>query len=424
MPTIRQNGDEWCLEGYGDADKCYDSEEAAQAAAEKLNADKALDDVPRWKGMDGAGIRPGYVSHAKADEEAIVEEEAPPAEPEAEAAEATVDVPSGIRRLVLNIGTVVEKALGRKASDEATGFKVAGNHWLAVYSNNFKDRDGELFPVMAIDAYVQRVDIGMVPPPELWVWHAGKNVAIGAADWVARHGHFTLAAGQFYGGEAARTAKAYYARHAKDTGISHGFTFPETDFDGKSYNSFNTFEVSLLPRGAEANWFTSLEGIKAMALDDKKLQYLKEVFGEEHAARILSDWDKRGKALEDLNVEFKDFAGTPDREEGSAVKAAADAAQKSFGDLLGEVLATSSEPVTAALEAVKAAKAVQADNAVMRAEIDALRTEMELRPRIASRDDAMALDTTQGKGKELLDTVHQQMVERDPFWGTEGIKAP
>lgn len=318
----------------------------------------------------------------------------------------------------------IRARLGVKDSDEQTAFKVQGNHFFTVLSNNFKDRDGEMFPESAIDAYVARVDMGVTPLPELQVWHAGKSTAIGAADWVARHGHFVMAGGQFYGGDAAQAAKAYYTRNAKNTGISHGFTYPAAQFDGKVYKAFNTFEISLLPRGTEANWYTSLEGVKAMALDDKKVKYLKDVFGEEHATRILADWDARGKALEDLNVEFKDFV-QPDAEP-AADKQADSEGSKATAQILSDLMENSSVPVTAALEAVKAVKAQDAKLAGMQQRLDQLeqriKSSLDNPPR-ASQSAETVVETSH-LSPELQKSIQDQNTVRDGFWGTNVVKTP
>lgn len=420
MPwKIEEQDGKFCVvkEADGSTEKCYDDKGEAEDYLKALYAseDKAVDDENR--------------EPQQSDEEVAD----PEAEGETPATEATVNVPTTIRKLTLNIGEApaekalferiwegVKERLGWKEEDLATGFKVAGNHWLAVYSNNFQDRDKELFTEAAIDRYIERVDAKTVPLPELWVWHAGKNTAIGSADWIGRHGHFTMAAGQFYGGEAAKAAKSYYARHAKDTGISHGFTFPASQFDGKHFHEFNTFEISLLPRGAEANWYTSLEGVKEMALNDEKQKYMEEVFGKEHAARILADWDKRGKTLEENGVDYK--AAEPPQPEAAA-KEATEAAQKEFGVLLEEVIGTNTAIINAAFEAVKQAKASEARSTEAMQQVDLLRKESDLRPRIASQDADTAIDTAQGKGKELLETIQKQMVETDKFWGTTVVKS-
>jgi hypothetical protein len=353
MPEIKQNGEQWCLDGYGDADACYDSEDEAQAAVAALDADKAEDYPP----LDDA--------------------ETPDPEADEDTAEvATVNVPSGVRRLMVNIGAAVEKALGRKSSDDFTGFKVQGNHFLCVWSNNFKDRDGELFTAKAIDDYVSRADMGVVPLPELWVWHIGKSVRIGEADWVGRQGHFLFAAGTFDADDKAQAAKAYYAKHAAKTTISHGFTFPPEQFDGKQYHQFNTFEISLLPTGVEANLYTSLAGVKAMELSDTKKQYMAEVFGKERAEQILADWEKRGKALEELGVAFKDFVGTDENADAltAARKDAQGKAEKAFAELLSDALEGGAEAIVAATEAVKSAKTTGEKVATLEAEVTALKT--------------------------------------------------
>jgi hypothetical protein len=239
-----------------------------------------------------------------------------------------------------------------------------------------------------------------------------------------------MAAGQFYAGEAAQTAKAYYTKHAKDTGISHGFTYPADQFDGKHYHQFNTFEVSLLPRGTEANWYTSLERVKEMALDEKKVSYLKDVFGEEHATRILADWDKRGKALEELNAEYKDFV-QPEGGEVSADKQAVERAEKAFGELMGELLETSAEPVTAALEAVKAAKAADAKVVILEGQVKAQNVEIAALkqavdairdgvPRASARKETEV--STSHLSAELQKNLREQNTVRDNFWGTEVVK--
>lgn len=334
------------------------------------------------------------------------------------------------KALLERVWSRIKERIGLEDDTETVGFKVVGNHFLAVYSNNFKDRDGEFFPEHEIDAYVSRVDMGVVPKPELWVWHGGAKSAIGSADQVWRHGHFTFAAGQFYGSAPAQSAKAYYTKHSKETGLSHGFKFPPDKFSSKSYRGFNTFEITLLPRGVEANWYTSLEGVKAMAMDEKKKAYFEEVFGKEHAARILEDWDKRGKALEELDVAYKDFVGTGDTLSASANKQAVDLANKSFAEIVPDLMEGSAESVLAATEALKGVAAEKAARitqdgviADLQKQLKEVRAKLDLAPRSAASDPATALDTTTPAGKALLEKVTQQLVEVDPFTGLQVIKS-
>lgn len=415
MPwKIVKDGEEYCLEKEDTGERvdgsCHKDRaeteammQAMYASENKAAADAQVDD--------------------KTPPDAAAEDSPDPVEQQPPASDTgTVNVPAGIRKLVLNIGQAAEAAAEQVAkalrgtSDDVTGFKVAGNHWLAVWSNNFMDRDGEIFTQKAIDDYIARVDMGVVKPPELWVWHI-PGTRIGQAEKVARHGHFVLSWGSFDDTDYGRAARNYYARHAHEKGISHGYHFVPDYFDGKHYHEFNSFENSPLPLGSEANLYTSLEGVKAAKMDERKVRELEAIFGKEKTELILANLDKRGKALEDLGVEFKDFTTpSPETPDAAANKEAVERADKAFGELVGELLDTSAEPVTAALEAVKAVKAARADIETLRGEIDALRTEMQLRPRVASQD-----KQTEVKESDLPDAMQKAIDEQkkivDPFWG-------
>lgn len=221
-----------------------------------------------------------------------------------------------------------------------TNFKVAGDHWFITWSNNFEDREGEIFTQKAIDAYVRRVDMGIVPLPELWIWHAGKDYRIGEAELVGRHGHFVIAVGTFDKTTQGERAKAYYGKHQTDTGVSHGFTYPEKAFDGRHYHVFNTFEISLLPRSAAANPYTSLDRIREdmKMLSEQKKAYIQQVFGAEDAERTLKALDSLGTEREALGEAFKDFTATDEpgmtqAVSGEAVKAVETSLKELVADL-------------------------------------------------------------------------------------------
>lgn len=306
----------------------------------------------------------------------------------------------------------------------SSGLKVAGNTWLAVWSNNFEDRDGEWFSAKALDDYVYRVDHGLTPPPELWVWHIPET-KIGQAKWVARHGHFMLASGTFDDAPHAQQAKAYYAQNPEKTSLSHGFTFDPDQFKDGVYNQFNTFEITLLPRGAEANRFTSLEGVKQMALSEEKRRDLERVFGGKEAVdELLADYDKAGKALEELGAAYKEFTSDP-RESGSeteAVKTATDNADATFTalfkDMMGDHAEVLEQTATMAKEVNAVRKTVSEKLDKMAGEIDALRDEMQLRPRSASKSDETLLDEDSDRAKDIKEDVKRQTTKVDPYWGT------
>jgi hypothetical protein len=445
MPyKVEKHGDEWCVikEADGHSMGCHGSEDAAQEQVRALYANEkksvvrpTLDEVGykdvsdgdnrcetcRWFNKDL-----GNYCHITTGDKDIAPEgvcnrwespEAVKAQPEVVAPEfvedeppsvGTVDVPAGIRSLLIRFEKAVKDTLQRDTSPVA--FKAAGNHWFTVWSNNFEDREGEIFTAKAIDRYIARVDMGVVPTPELWVWHAGKSTRIGQAEWVARHGHFVVAAGQFDDTPRAQKAKAYYLKHAKKTAISHGFTYPKTAFDGKHYHDFNTFEITLLPRGAEANSYTALEKVKEMALTADKQKYLADVFGEEEAKTILSAWDERGKMLEELDVQFKDFVATD--EPATASKEAVESVEKDLLDLFKDLMGDNAEAVKFLHAQGKAFKALEDKLTARIAEQDttiaALKEQLDARPRIASQDKANTLDEQNAKEKALLDMVSAQ----------------
>mgnify|MGYP000899159914 CR=1 FL=1 len=308
--------------------------------------------------------------------------------------------------------------LPKPKQKDAVGLKVIGNHWLITWSNNFEDRDGEIFTQKSIDQYVARVDRGVVPPPELWVWHT-PGTRIGQASWVGRHDHFVLAAGEFDETPQAQAAKAYYQRHAHKTGVSHGFTFPATTFDGKHYHSFNTFEITLLPRDAEANRFTSLEGVKSMPLDEKKRANLEAVFGKEQAEKILNDLEARGKALEETGVAFKDYIDATGDEPANPAAAAVEQVEADLKGLIGDLIGDSTNDAQLRAASAKAFTALTEEVKELRAEVAALKEIVDLKPRSASAD-----KDTQITSETLVADVQAQFAKTDAFWGTEVNTAP
>lgn len=325
MPyKIEKQGDQWCVvDTDGKAHGCSDTEDLAKShmAAMYANEDGAKTADPS--------------SEAEAHETALLE----------------------------RLWEGIKGRLGMSYSpSDDTAFKVVTDangiaHWFATWTNAYQDRDRQFFPESEIKAYIQRVDTGIVPLPELWVWHGGKQVRIGVAQQVDGHGRFGLAAGVFDDTPQGHKAREYYAnpRHAKQTRLSHGFTYPTKNFDGTVFRQFNTFEISLLPKGVEANLYTSLEGVKAMVIDEKKRKYYEEVFGAEEFKHILDNLTEKDKALAELGAEYKDFT---DVEQASApVPDVSDSLSAALKELLPDLLEGQHEAVTASTEAVKAVSA-------------------------------------------------------------------
>ena len=449
MPYSKRKNDDgqWCVykEGEEKSLGCYDSESDAddQIAAIHATEDKSLNEkyatrytqkevnyTPDYMGEDGhcAGCR-WFSAHSDYDGCAIIQNypqdvlatgrcdkweaipttESDPMPVMIVAGTAskkddiasdvgTVEVPKGIRRLLLTFEKVAESAIetARKVIEPEpffTSLKIKGNHWLITWSNNFEDHDGEIFTLKAIQNYVARTKMGLIPMPTLQVWHAGEKTQLGTADWVADYGHFISAAGQFDQTSKAQHAKGYYKRNAHKTAVSHGYTFRKSAFDGKHYHEFNTFEISLLPRGVEANSYTSLERIKAMAFSEAQEKYLAEVFGDEDVKQIKTAYEERGKVLEELGVQFKDFTN-PSPDDNTASKEAVENVESDFKSLI-PTLIQDSAAVVKMMDAV--AKSIEQRVKDLQTQLDSVTGELatvqeayDLRPKSAVRGTADA----------------------------------
>lgn len=209
----------------------------------------------------------------------------------------------GIKALLSALGDKFTALFEKKQVEPHRAFfKAVGDRWFAAWTNNFEDRDGEWFSEKAIEEYVQRVDVGVVPMPELWLWHV-PGTRHGIADMVGGYKHFAIASGTFDDTDVGRAAKAHYAKHGHEYAMSHGFTYDAEQKKNGVYHQFNTFELSVLPEKAAANLFTSFQGVKEMELSEEKLAFVKRVGGD----ALLEKVETESKSVEELGVRYKDF---------------------------------------------------------------------------------------------------------------------
>ncbi len=209
------------------------------------------------------------------------------------------------------VSRIKEMFTGNKDNPDFEVFKDdSGNwHWHATYTNNYEDLEQEIISEKAHDKFINRLDMGLVPMPELWVWHT-FGTAHGKAKLVWRNDHFIHAVGDFDGSTEAKAAIEYYQKNKVK--LSHGFTVPRWAFKDGVYEDYNTFEISTLPPKAAANPYTSFEELKTMAMTDEKRRQLKEVFkwSDEKIEQVAQMDENRAKALGELEVAYKDFADT------------------------------------------------------------------------------------------------------------------
>jgi hypothetical protein len=228
--------------------------------------------------------------------------------------------------------------LRRKRKKSFVGFKVLDNNrWVGWFTNNFRDREQEIFTEKAIDDFISSVKGGKAPYPELWFWHI-KGTKHGQTDGLWRVGHFALATGTFDTTPFAQKLKAYY-KTVDDYAMSHGFFYPRSQKRKGIYHAFTTFEISPLRRSAAANDLTYWE-VKKMQVPETVWNELGTAVGVDEMNAIRQAVEAREKAGEESR-DWKGLSIPPDED--------MDALKKQLGDV-----ATGVKDITHQLSSLKA----------------------------------------------------------------------
>ena len=148
-----------------------------------------------------------------------------------------------------------------KHSAYESGFKALNNdNWIAWYTNNFEDKEGEIVSLKAMQESIDAANKGEYPMPELWFYHL-DGTRHGQADKLFLIGHFAVAIGTFdseASNEFVSIMKSWYDTQDNIT-VSQGF-FYNPDMKKKGvYNWIRTREISSLPAGSEANEYTKFQ---------------------------------------------------------------------------------------------------------------------------------------------------------------------
>lgn len=181
-----------------------------------------------------------------------------------------------------------------RGGDKQVGFKISedGKRWEALYTNNWRDDTGELFPGAKIDAFINRVYAGLAPWPELQYGHLSATTH-GRADGLVRIGHHVLAVGSFDESEMATKFKEFgrkCLREGRKLALSHRFWFnPDEKTPTGEYGDFDTFEISwfeVLPDVVPANPFTVME-MKTMEIPAGLVDSVAKITGDRKRAEEL-----------------------------------------------------------------------------------------------------------------------------------------
>lgn len=184
--------------------------------------------------------------------------------------------------------------------------------WLGVYSNKFRDDDrpAEILAEQAHIDFIERVEKGDLPYPDLYVWHIKSP--IGKADLLAYDDSgFSIAAGTIQEDFALALMKS-----EEDWAMSHGMPsefIKRAEDDPTVITAYVSTEVSVLPRRAAANKRTDFRILKeeAMAIvpADKRAE-VADLLGEDLTTQLEEGLDLTAKAAHEANVESKEE--TPD----------------------------------------------------------------------------------------------------------------
>lgn len=207
------------------------------------------------------------------------------------------------------------------------GIKSIGDGlFVACFTNNFTDRDGETIKGAALERMVKRVRAKLVPYPELWFRHK----------WYMKHGELFFVntaksqsgvvmcygVGRFDKSPLGGMMEKFYARNPGRYAMSHGFEFDDSAFDPvtKTYSEINTFEVSALLPDTAANFFTPFKTLRELNMshvlsESDRKELLAEGLPPGIVDAVAKDHARFAKSAEAvkqrLNTAFKDVTVIP-----------------------------------------------------------------------------------------------------------------
>jgi len=198
--------------------------------------------------------------------------------------------------------------------------KEEGYRWLAIYSNKFRDQDNppEIIAEAAHKEFVDAVDSGEWPMPEVWLWHV-PGTKFGAADFVAYDDSgFAVATGPV---DKDKEHFADALMQKSNLLTSHGMPIREIQRDTEDptiITRYRSKEISPLPQWAAANkhgtGYRILSKEVDMALPEKKRPFLEEVMGTGEVADLERQLEDKAKELEDQDIEFKEETPAAEQE--------------------------------------------------------------------------------------------------------------
>jgi len=192
--------------------------------------------------------------------------------------------------------------------------KDGSYRWFGHFTNNYKDREGDIISEEAHKEYVAYLKANPDRMPLFRTWHIPGTDREKEADFVDYFDGFMIASGPLTDKEAEQLEKAI-AYDDGQTGMSHGMFVLQRDPVAKNIiTRYRTFEVSDLPLANAANGFTGIN-VKEVSMTKDKLERLKASIGEEAANKVLDQITDNKEVLEELGVESKEEDVVKEEEE-------------------------------------------------------------------------------------------------------------
>lgn len=210
--------------------------------------------------------------------------------------------------------------------------------WIGWTSGNFIDLDEDIIEEEAHKEWVEYLDENPDMAPIFLSWHTKGTQREASVDaWLYEHG-FMIYSGVLTEPEAISLLKVM---RKEKLGMSHGFIGIRNEKDRRVISKYRTFEVSDLPLNNAAFPYTDLDIILKEAGSMNKLDYLKDVLGEEKVDKLLEDTALKQKLLREEGHEEKEKKSeekkpTPVSEVMEAIKA--DLGLEELSDYLKELV--------------------------------------------------------------------------------------
>lgn len=213
-------------------------------------------------------------------------------DPEMDAREKAQQIAAAAKDFADRLDAVEAPPSGTGFAELQSGFKAfrdpaGAMRWLAIYTNKYRDREGEIFVDAAHKDFVNFVDrTGAYPP--LRIWHVPFDV--GRADQLDYTDEgFMVATGTFTK-EHEHIGEAL----SKMDGLacSHGYRYREVDKPTGEYKAYRSFEISVLPNWAAANELTAFEigsEIPMIGSNPQKREFFEKALGGPERVAVIDE---------------------------------------------------------------------------------------------------------------------------------------